>query len=110
MVFADESVIVAAVRRLPPTLQAESAMHDTRLLIDCCEEASEQAELPTARPAQRRSASRGVAGADALSLFNRSPMAAMVAPLDIVALSVASCIGVGSAPSGRDGRSARNRV
>jgi hypothetical protein len=87
-------------------------MHDTRLLTDCCEEASEQAELLPARsrPAQRRSASRGVAGADALSLFNRSPMAAMVAPFDIVALSVASCIGVGSAPSGRDGRSARNRV
>jgi hypothetical protein len=86
-------------------------MHDTRLLIDCCEEASEQAELSPARsrPAQRRSASR-VAGSDALSLFNRSPMAAMAAPFDIVALSVASCIGVGSAPSGRDGRFARNRV
>jgi hypothetical protein len=108
----DESAIVASLRRLPPAPRPESAMHDTRLLIDCCEETSEQAEFQPARsrPAQRKSGSRGAAGADALSLFNRSPMAAMVAPLDIVALSVASCIGVSSAPSGRDGRSARNRI
>jgi hypothetical protein len=87
-------------------------MHDTRLLIDCCEEMSEPAaNQPARRPAQRQRASRGGAmGVDALSLFNRSPMATGVAPLDIVALSVAACIGVNSAPSARDGRSTRDRV
>jgi hypothetical protein len=84
-------------------------MHDTRLLIDHCEEMSEPAQPQPARgrPAQRQS---GRPGADALSLFNRSAMGASVAPLDIVALSVASCIGVLSAPSGRDARGARNRA
>jgi hypothetical protein len=98
--------------RLPLALQAESPMHDTRLLIDHCEEMCEPAEFQPARgrPAQRQIGSRGAAGADALSLFNRSAMAASVAPLDIVALSVASCIGVLSAPSGRDARGARNRA
>ena len=110
--FPDDPAIAAARvdgrRRSNP----ESTMHDTPLLIDCCEEISEPAAYqPARRPARRQGASRGGGmGVDALSLFNRSPMLASVAPLDIVALSVAACLGVSSAPLGRDGRSGRNRA